>query len=79
MTIPFHRNVMDAIADWDPKREALFYVIDREAGDIVAKYKVRFSSKRVQTTATDSHSAIRPTLISVSTPLMLTTKGMTSS
>jgi len=36
---------MDAIADWDPKREALFYVIDREAGDIVAKYKVRFFIK----------------------------------
>lgn len=30
---------MSAIGDWDPKREALFYVIDREAGDIVAKYK----------------------------------------
>ena len=32
---------MAAIADWDPKREALFYVIDREAGGVVAKYKVR--------------------------------------
>lgn len=49
LTIPFHRNLMDAIADWDPKREALFYVIDREAGGIVAKYKVRLSSRRVQT------------------------------
>ena len=35
---------MDAMADWDPKREALFYVIDKEAGGIVAKYKVRFPS-----------------------------------
>ena len=41
ITIPFHRNIMAAIADWDPKREALFYVIDREAGGVVAKYKVR--------------------------------------
>jgi hypothetical protein len=41
VTIPFHRNIMAAIADWDPQREALFYVIDREAGGVVAKYKVR--------------------------------------
>lgn len=31
---------MAAIADWDPNREALFHVIDREAGGVVAKYKV---------------------------------------
>lgn len=37
---------MSAISGWDPKRDALFYVIDREVGDIVAKYKVRFPSKR---------------------------------
>ena len=36
---------MDAIAHWDSKREALFYVIDREAGDIVTKHKVRFFIK----------------------------------
>jgi len=30
---------MDSVADWDPKREALFYVIDRGAGGVVAKYK----------------------------------------
>jgi torulene dioxygenase len=32
---------MAAITDWDPEREALFYVIDREAGGIIARYKVR--------------------------------------
>ena len=36
---------MAAIADWDPKREALFYVIDREAGGVVAKYRVCFIIK----------------------------------
>jgi len=41
---------MDAIADWDPKREALFYVIDRETGGVVAKYKVFSLPKRLQTT-----------------------------
>jgi len=41
---------MDGIADWNPKREALFYVIDRETGGIVAKYKVLFLSRRLQTT-----------------------------
>jgi len=39
---------MDAMADWDPKREALFYVIDKKAGGIVAKFKVRFPSNRLQ-------------------------------
>ena len=42
LTIPFHRNIMAAMADWDPEREALFYVIDKEAGGVVAKYKVCF-------------------------------------
>ena len=51
MTIPFHRNVMDAMADWDPKRDALFYVIDKEAGGIVARYKVCFLSNRSQVTS----------------------------
>jgi len=41
---------MDAMADWDPKREALSYVIDKEARGIVAKYKVRFPSNRPQMT-----------------------------
>ena len=45
LTIPFHRNLLAAISNWDPKREALFYVIDREAGGIVARYKVRFYIK----------------------------------
>jgi len=77
VTIPFHRNVMDAMADWDPEREALFYVIDKEAGGIVAKYKVCFPSIVCRWPA-DLYPAIRPTLTFASTPSMLTMRGMTS-
>jgi hypothetical protein len=70
---------MDGIGDWDPKREALFYVIDREAGGVVAKYKVRFSQKHLCRQPTDLYSAVRLTLTSASIPSMLMMKGMTSS
>lgn len=72
--------MMAAIADWNPEREALFYVIDREVGGVVAKYKVRAPSKRhVDDELIFIHSEIRPILISVSIPSMLTMKEMTSS
>ena len=41
---------MDAMADWDPKREAPFYVIDKEVGGIAAKCNVRFPSNHLQVT-----------------------------
>lgn len=71
---------MAAIADWNPEREALFYVIDREAGGVVAKYKVcSLIKKYVDGQLICMHSEIRLTLTSVSIPSMLTMKEMTSS
>ena len=36
-----HRNSVDAIDKWNPNRPALFYVIDRNGGGLVSKFKVR--------------------------------------
>ena len=35
-----HRNSVDAIDKWNPNRPALFYVIDRNGGGLVSKFKV---------------------------------------
>ena len=38
------RNTVDAIdTKWDPHKDSLFYVIDRNTGGIVSKYKVNIS------------------------------------
>ena len=38
-------NYVDAIKDWNPDRPALFYVIDRNGGGIISKFKVRTRSR----------------------------------
>lgn len=36
---PQHKDILSSLKPWDPKRDALFYVISREYGGVVAKFK----------------------------------------
>jgi torulene dioxygenase len=38
-TIPYHRNLTQSFRTWNPKRKALWYVIDREEGGVVRKFE----------------------------------------
>jgi torulene dioxygenase len=38
-TIPYHKNLTQAFASWDPKRKTLWYIVDREVGGVVRKFE----------------------------------------
>lgn len=38
-TLPYHKNVVQAFRAWDPKRKALWYVVDRDQGGVVRKFE----------------------------------------
>jgi torulene dioxygenase len=39
VTIPFYKNMVQSFEAWDPKRQTLWYVIDRETGALIRKFE----------------------------------------
>ena len=37
---PQYKDILSSLKPWDPKRDTLFYIISRERGGVIAKFKV---------------------------------------